>query len=65
MVLWLWHAPAQYKPRGALVPGLLLRGASVNSANAAWPLIARLKRGNGFSAALMMLSMVCWVSSEI
>ncbi|MBC7942229.1 MAG: cbb3-type cytochrome c oxidase subunit I, partial [Chitinophagaceae bacterium] len=50
-------------PRGALVPGLLLLGASAGLAYAARPLMARLKRGSGVGAAMMTLSMVCLVAA--
>ena len=50
-------------PRGALLPGLLLLGASAGLAWAARPLMARLKRGSGASAATMTLSMVCLVAA--
>jgi cytochrome c oxidase subunit I+III len=46
-------------PHGALVPGLLLLGASAVLAYAARPFMAAMKRGSGLSAAMMMLSMVC------
>lgn len=48
-------------PRGALVPGLLLLGASGGLAWAARPMMAKLKRGSGISALAMTLSMVCLV----
>ena len=48
-------------PRGALVPGLLLLGASGGLAYAARPMMATLKRGSGLSAVVMTLSMVCLV----
>ena len=50
-------------PRGALAPGLMLLGASVSLAYAARPLMARLKRGSGVSAAMMTLSMLCLVAA--
>ena len=50
-------------PRGALVPGLVLLGASASLAYAARPLMARLKRGSGVSAAMMTLSMLCLVAA--
>ncbi len=50
-------------PRGALIPGLLLLGASGGLAYAALPLMARLKRGSGLSAGAMTLSMVCLVAA--
>ncbi|MBP9930939.1 MAG: cbb3-type cytochrome c oxidase subunit I [Rhodoferax sp.] len=55
-----WRVAA---PRGALVPGLLLLGASAGLAWAARPLMARFKRGSGLSAATMTLSMVCLVAA--
>ncbi|KQV96237.1 cbb3-type cytochrome c oxidase subunit I [Pelomonas sp. Root1237] len=51
---WLHKAP-----RGALVPGLLLLGASAGLAYAARPLMALLKRGSGASAVLMGFSAAC------
>ena len=50
-------------PRGALVPGLALLGASASLAYAARPMMARLKRGSGVSATLMTLSMLCLVAA--
>jgi cytochrome c oxidase subunit I+III len=50
-------------PRGALLPGLALLGASAGFAYAARPLMARFSRGSGFSAALMTLSMACLVAA--
>ena len=50
-------------PRGALAPGLMLLGASASLAYAARPLMARLKRGSGVSAAMMTLSMLCLVAA--
>ncbi|KQW50020.1 MULTISPECIES: cbb3-type cytochrome c oxidase subunit I [unclassified Roseateles] len=55
-----WRIPA---PRGVVLPGLLLLSASAGLAWAARPLIARLKRGSGISAALMTLSMLCLVAA--
>ena len=50
-------------PRGALVPNLLLLGASAGLAYAARPVMASLKRGSGLSAAMMALSMVSLVAA--
>jgi cytochrome c oxidase subunit I+III len=50
-------------PHGALLPGLMLLGASAGFACAARPLMARFKRGSGLSAVLMTLSMVCLVAA--
>jgi cytochrome c oxidase subunit I+III len=50
-------------PRGTLLPGLALLGASAGFAYAARPLMARFSRGSGFSAALMTLSMACLVAA--
>ena len=50
-------------PRGALLPGMVLLGASASLAYAARPLMARLKRGSGVSASLMTLSMLCLVAA--
>ena len=55
-----WRVTA---PRGALVPGLLLLGASAGLAYAARPVMARLARGSGASAAAMAMSMVCLVAA--
>jgi cytochrome c oxidase subunit I+III len=55
-----WRVAA---PRGALLPGLLLLGASGALAYAARPLMARLKHGSGLSAAAMALSMACLVAA--
>jgi cytochrome c oxidase subunit I+III len=46
-------------PRGALMPGLVLLGTAAGAAFAARPLMARLRRGSGASAAAMTLSMAC------
>ena len=50
-------------PRGALVPCLLLLGASGGLAYAARPLMARMKRGSGLSAMVMALSMIFLVGA--
>jgi cytochrome c oxidase subunit I+III len=55
-----WRTTA---PRFALVPGMLLLGASAALAYAARPSMAKLKWGSGISAALMLLSMVCLVAA--
>jgi cytochrome c oxidase subunit I+III len=55
-----WRVPA---PRAALAPGLALLGTSAGLAWAARPVMARHRRGSGFSAALMTLSMVCLVAA--
>jgi cytochrome c oxidase subunit I+III len=55
-----WRVTA---PRGALLPGLVLLGASACSAYAARPLMARLERGSGASALLMTVSMLCLVAA--
>ncbi len=51
-----WRVAA---PRGALLPGLVLLAAAAGLAYAARPALARLQRGSGASAALMLASMVC------
>jgi cytochrome c oxidase subunit I+III len=51
-----WRVTA---PRGALVPGLLLLGASAGLAYAARPVMARMKRGAGLCALMMLLSAAC------
>ena len=51
-----WRVPA---PRETLLPGLMLLGAAALSAYAARPLMARLQRGSGASAAAMALSALC------
>lgn len=51
-----WRVTA---PRGTVLPGLLLLGASAGLAYAARPVMARLRRGAGLSAAMMLLSAVC------
>jgi cytochrome c oxidase subunit I+III len=57
-----WRVAA---PQGALWPGLLLLSAAAGSAWASRPLMARLKRGSGWSAALMALSMLCMVAALV
>ena len=51
-----WRVAA---PRGALLPGLLLLGASAGLAYAARPAMARLQRGAGLTALMMALSALC------
>lgn len=55
-----WRVAA---PRGALLPGLALLAGSAGLAYAARPALARLRRGSGASAALMLLSMACLVAA--
>lgn len=51
-----WRVAA---PRRTLVPGLLLLAASAALAWAARPVMARLSRGSGLSAAMLTLSALC------
>jgi cytochrome c oxidase subunit I+III len=51
-----WRVAA---PQGALVPGLLLLGASAGLAYAARPVMAKTKRGAGLAALMMTASAVC------
>jgi cytochrome c oxidase subunit I+III len=50
-------------PRGALIPALLLLGASAGLAYAARPVMARLERGSGAGALMLTLSMLCLVAA--